>query len=174
MYGDASTIIWMYLNTAPNGWTVLATGADMVLAVAGGGAAYNVNGGNPDSVATWTISGLTANSHAHTVNAHTHTGPSHSHQWYDYETPGGGVIANSYNVSGTVIDIPYGITTEVGITITAGTENQIGDDLFTAMAGTGNTGSTSPDTGAASANGVTHSPAWRPKASVGKLFQLNG
>jgi len=27
--------------------------------------------------------------------------------------------------------------------------------------------------GAASATGVTHTPGWRPKASVGKLFQLD-
>ena len=42
----------MYLNAAPPGWKVLATGADTVLGVAGGSQAYNVNGGNPGG--TWT------------------------------------------------------------------------------------------------------------------------
>lgn len=46
MLGNSSTILWMYLNTAPPGWKALATGADTVLGISGGSAAYNVNGGN--------------------------------------------------------------------------------------------------------------------------------
>jgi hypothetical protein len=53
MTGDSNTITWFYLNAAPPGWKVLATGADTVIGVAGGSASYNVNGGNPDSSATW-------------------------------------------------------------------------------------------------------------------------
>jgi hypothetical protein len=138
MLGTSSTVIWMYLNTAPPGWKALTTGADMVLGIAGGSAAYNVNGGNPDSAATWTITGLAA-------DAHTHTGPSHTHT---------------------------GTTSE--LTITAGL-NTRGDGassidhthtFTTAADGTG-------ASGAASATGVTHTPGWRPKASVGKLMQLD-
>jgi hypothetical protein len=53
MLGNSNTIAWFYLNTAPPGWKVLATGADTVLGVSGGAGDYNVNGGNPDSSATW-------------------------------------------------------------------------------------------------------------------------
>ena len=43
MLGNASTIAWFYLNTAPPGWKALTTGADMVLGISGGSDAYNVN-----------------------------------------------------------------------------------------------------------------------------------
>lgn len=67
MLGESTTIAWFYLNAAPPGWKALSTGADMVLGLSGGAAAYNVNGGNPDSVATWTISGLSTAAHTHTL-----------------------------------------------------------------------------------------------------------
>jgi len=65
MLGTSDTIVWMYLNAAPPGWKVLATGADTLLAVSGGTAAYNVNGGNGGTGDTWTQ-------------------PNHSHLWYNY------------------------------------------------------------------------------------------
>ena len=52
MLGNSNTIVWFYLNTAPPGWKVLATGADTVLGVAGGAQAYNVDGGTAGG--TWT------------------------------------------------------------------------------------------------------------------------
>lgn len=64
MLGNSNTIAWFYLNTAPPGWKVLTTGADTVLAVAGGTAAYNANGGTAGG--DFDIS--TAN-----MPAHTHT-----------------------------------------------------------------------------------------------------
>lgn len=70
MLGNSSTIVWFYLNTAPPGWKALSTGADTVLGVAGGAGDYNVNGGNPDTAASWSIDGLT--------NA------AHNHLWHDY------------------------------------------------------------------------------------------
>jgi hypothetical protein len=76
MVGNSNTIAWFYLNTAPPGWKALSTGADCVLAVAGGTQEYNVNGGNPDSGQTWTISGLSSGNES----SHTH---SHNHKWYD-------------------------------------------------------------------------------------------
>lgn len=68
MLGTSSTIVWMYLNTAPPGWKVITTGSDTILAVsdtAAGGLAYDDDGGNPGG--TWTQPN------------HTHTGPSHTH-----------------------------------------------------------------------------------------------
>ena len=140
MLGTSSTIIWMYLNTAPPGWKALSTGADMVLGIAGGAVAYNVNGGNPDSSATWTITGLAA-------DAHTHTGPSHTHT---------GTTGTDQN---WVAGVEAGVSGDAARTVH--------DHAFTTAAG--GTGAS----GAASATGVTHTPGWRPKASVGKLFQLD-
>ena len=54
MLGTSDTIVWMYLNAAPPGWKVLSTGADSLLAVSGGTAAYNVNGGLGGTGDTWT------------------------------------------------------------------------------------------------------------------------
>jgi len=136
MLGTSSSIIWMYLNTAPPGWKALSTGADMVLGIAGGAAAYNVNGGNPDSVATWTITGLAADAHTHAGLAHTHTGTTSTE-----------VVQGSPDLA------------------------TAGDNAHTHTFTTDSGGPAT--TAAASATGVTHTPGWRPKASVGKLFQLD-
>ena len=156
----------MYLNTAPPGWKALSTGADMVLGIAGGAAAFNVNGGNPDSVATWVISGLTADAHTHTGAAHTHTGPSHVHSSPVHSHTG---TTNTETVSGVNVASDGGTDSH---THTFTTDDSSAAD--TGAEGTGATGSTTPGaSAAASATGVTASGAWRPKASVGKLFQLD-
>jgi hypothetical protein len=142
MLGNSSTITWFYLNTAPPGWKALSTGADMVLAISGGSAAYNVNGGNPDSSATWSISGLTADAHTHTGPSHTHTVPISGWGNEDASTTGY-ILTNAGTSHGTAT---------IAVTSNAG--------------GTG-------ASGAASATGVSASGSWRPKASVGKLFQLD-
>lgn len=117
MTGDSSTIAWFYLNTGPPGWKVLATGTDSVLAISGGSQAYNVSGGNPDSSATWTIGGVSVDSHSHALQQ----------------------------------------------------DNQIGSP-----SGTGYTLTSTADANTASASPAMSSDAtWRPKASVGKLFQLD-
>ncbi len=193
MLGTSSTIIWMYLDAAPPGWKVLATGADMVLAVKGGSAAYNVNGGNPDSVAAWAVSGLTADahthagpSHTHTLSAHTHTGPSHMHagpiHTHDVVIPitgyGGssaGGIQSGYMQTDNSGNMYHATTQPTATSSAAG-------DGITGASGTGASGAPSSDTtgaggtgntGAASATGVSSTGAWRPKASVGRLFQLD-
>lgn len=178
MLGTSSTIIWMYLNTAPPGWKALTTGADTVLGVSGGSGYYNVNGGNADSLASWTVSGLTmahthtGPSHTHTGPSHTHTGPSHVHQWannqYSYDSGGnqsGSILLPNVELSGST------------------TYRAIDDgDYYTSAAGTGDTGAAGTGatgaggntaTSAASTSSVTSSGVWRPKASVGKLFQLD-
>ena len=68
----AGTKMWFYQNTAPMGWVIDSTPADAILAVKGGSAAYNVNGGM--AAGTWTHP-----THTHTGPLHTHTGPSHAH-----------------------------------------------------------------------------------------------
>jgi len=63
MLGNSDTITWFYLNTAPPGWKVLATGADTVLGVAGGSAAYNVNGGNAGGDFDISVANMPAHTH---------------------------------------------------------------------------------------------------------------
>jgi hypothetical protein len=144
MLGTSSTIIWMYLNAAPPGWKALSTGADTVLGVSGGSGYYNVNGGNPDSLASWTLSGLTM-AHTHTTAGHTHT-----------LALGGGNLAFSNTLSGQSPG-GTGYYYVVSTTSVYGTIPSSGDLA----------------TGAASTSSVSSSGAWRPKASVGKLFQLD-
>jgi hypothetical protein len=80
-YGDATHKIWIYANSAEDGWTVYSTVTDRVLAVKGGSQAYNVSGGSTGG--TWTQPSMTLSltqipSHGHSVSlnsngAHTHT-----------------------------------------------------------------------------------------------------
>lgn len=108
MIGNSSTIIWMYLNTAPPGWKALATGADTVLGVAGGAQAYNVNGGNAGG--TWTQ-------------------PNHKHKWYDF-------ISNAAHASWDTDGSPQIFTTSsnahLGIRVEDdGVDTIIGQDFWT-------------------------------------------
>ena len=186
MLGNSSTVTWFYLNTAPPFWKALSTGADMVLAISGGAAAYNVNGGNPDSSAAWAISGLIADAHSHTgpshvhgLGSHTHTGPSHTHTGPSHTHTGTTSLAGNWaqptpgragdSGDSAPVDHNHTFTSDAGGTGATGAE------------GTGATGAASGNTdasgtaytGAGSAQGITSSGAWRPKASVGKLFQLD-
>jgi len=53
MLGDGGTTkAWFYVDTAPTGWTIDNTPADALLAVKGGSAAYNAEGGTQQG--TWT------------------------------------------------------------------------------------------------------------------------
>jgi hypothetical protein len=52
MQGDASHKLWVYRNTAPDGWVVDSSVTDSVLALKGGSQAYNANGGTTGG--TWT------------------------------------------------------------------------------------------------------------------------
>jgi hypothetical protein len=94
--GAGNNTMWMYLNAAPTGWKVSATGGDTVLAISGGSGDYNVNGGNPDTAASWEIDGLTADVHLHPAG--TLAGSSHAHSvpvtgWSEGSGPTSGVMA---------------------------------------------------------------------------------
>lgn len=76
MQADASHKIWVYRNTAPDGWAIDSAVADRVLALKGGSGAYNVNGGTeagswtqPDG--TLTVANLPAHDHGEGAG-HTH------------------------------------------------------------------------------------------------------
>ena len=184
MLGNSSTILWMYLNTAPPGWKVLSTGADTILAISGGAGLYNANGGTAGG-ATW----ANLKAHTHTGPSHTHTGPSHAHTGPSHTHTGPShthVLGQSGSTAAISITKP--IVTNganiVTVTETAGgaTYNNISD--ITAAEGTGATGAEgtgatgAEGTGATGADGTGASGAQstadvRPTASIGKLFQLD-
>jgi hypothetical protein len=77
LQADASHKLWVYRNTAPDGWAIDSAVVDCVLALKGGTNAYNANGGT--QAGTWTQPDCTlteANLPAHThgeAAAHSHT-----------------------------------------------------------------------------------------------------
>ena len=93
MLCDTSTIMWLYNNTAEPGWLVLTTGADTVLAIAGGVQAYNVAGGT--QAGTWGITGVTHASHTHTLNYQCGTGSSNN--WGSSSSNTGASSNNSHS-----------------------------------------------------------------------------
>ena len=195
MLGTSNTIIWMYLNAAPPGWKALSTGADTVLGVSGGAASFNVNGGNPDSAATWTIAGLTHShthvgpyhyhsgpSHTHTGPSHTHTGPSHTHT-VDIPIAGYGGASEvglraGYIQTDNTGNHYYATTSPTATSSASGTGATGAEGTgATGASGTGSTGyagngSTGDATGGLGTT-VSSAGTWRPKASIGKLFQLD-
>lgn len=121
MLGNSSTITWFYLNTAPPGWKVVVAG-DRVLAVSGGTAAYNTDGGNMDTVSAWAISGLTADSHHHAGPSHTHTGTTSLAADWAYPNPGrAGTSGDS-----APVDHDHTFTTAAGGTGSTGTASATG------------------------------------------------
>jgi len=112
-----------------------------------------VNGGNPDSSATWTISGFVG--HVHTMGTHRH----------NMDTSG----TTSYNE----FDIyPVGSKDEEPgnnyIGIATNTETGTGETLYHMLGRT-----ELVDPGDTNSKAETQNGTWRPKASVGKLFQLD-
>jgi hypothetical protein len=168
MCGNSSTIVWMYLNAAPPGWKVTATGKDTVLAIYADSGDYAVAGGSADTSATWTIDGISAGN-VGAEAAHTHTGPNHNHRWYDYTSTSNFA---SYDLQGNDESI-NDVTAAggAGIAIVGSGSDVIGEDLYVALGGTGNTGAGSSHVHSGST--ITEDGTWRPKASVGKLFQLD-
>lgn len=68
MQGDASHKIWVYRNTAPDGWVVDSAVTDVILAIKGGAQAYNVSGGGLAGSWTWpsfTLSAAELPPHTH-------------------------------------------------------------------------------------------------------------
>jgi len=136
MLGNSSTIAWFYLNAAPPGWKVTTTGADTVLSVAGGAAAYNAAGGT--SAGSFSI--LTANiqAHAHTIT-HTHYGsiavPDAVAAGLRATATDAGVRTNCQDLTTGSGDSSYGVT---GGTNTANSGNAGGaDGLFRPTASIG-------------------------------------
>lgn len=159
--GAGNNTMWMYLNAAPTGWKVSTTGGDSVLAISGGSGDYNVNGGNPDSAASWEVDGFTVAAEA----AHTHTAANHVHQWYQHNAS---AHHESYASNGSEQTMAASEVAYTGIKVSSGTDNVMNADQYTSSAGAAATGAGSSHT-----HGFSHDSSWRPSASVGKLFDLD-
>ena len=162
MMGDSNTIAWFYLNAAPPGWKVTATGADTVLAVSGGAGLYNVNGGTAGGE-TW----ANLKAHVHTGPSHVHAkgtlaGPNHAHTLTTQASP------SNYDTGGPAVAVVAGylIAPASGSASVNQSSATTGNPSATALTGdmvadgTGNTGAQS-------------TADVRPTASIGKLFVLD-
>jgi len=126
MYGDSGSPIWMYVNSAPNGWQAAASQpSDKVLGFKGG-SVYTTGG---TTLGSWT----TVYAHTH---SHNHTFV-HNHQWYDYVASGD---AKSYNSSGSAVTLydTY-IANKEGIQADTSSDYVLGLDCYTDNDATANT-----------------------------------
>jgi hypothetical protein len=106
MYGSANRKIWVYLHSAPDGWTYDSGVTDTTVAVEGG-STYTTAGTEQGN---WTMSGMGSNANTH------------NHQWYLYQslmgwswTDAGAAIAMNVSVhaGGMIVSSkgdPYGIS----------------------------------------------------------------
>jgi hypothetical protein len=159
LYGPSSLKVWVYANSANDGWAIDSGVTDVVLSLKGGSQAYNVAAAQ--TAGTWTQPD-NAWSHSHTVDGHTHSTPNHKHHVPIYEVGGeiyfypaygsGSDSAGANNWNKITVDSTYSTSSFN----TAKTSGENG----------GNTGSASPGTDSQSA---PDSSAWRPAAAVGTL-----
>ena len=143
MYGNSNNKIWMYSNTATDGWTVYSSLTDRVLAIKGGSQAYNVSGGNV--AGTWTQPNhtLTASEipdHSHNVNS----GGAHAHD---------------------LVSDNAGSTVQICVQTAPGTAS--GDNSGFVVSGGAHTHTTATDGGGDTAH--SHGTTFRPAAAVGTL-----
>ncbi len=101
MYGSTSTKIWIYTNTAGDGWVIDSGVTDKVLALKGGSNAYNRTGGG--TAGTWTVA-----NHTHTLT--TTTDGDHVHQIRNHI--GAGTKEQVYDSGGNLVDMSRGTTQE--------------------------------------------------------------
>jgi len=153
--------LWLYENTAPTGWSIVAV-TDRVLATKGGSNAYNTTGGT--SAGTWTQP-----NHTHTGPNHRHTGYDHVHKWYESNS---GSHDQSHNSSGvatnldslTILDDKNGLG-KVILPDTPSEDAQTHfDDLYTSEEGSG---SYTGYSGTGATGGGATAATWRPYAAVG-------
>lgn len=149
MHGDAAQKMWVYRNSAMDGWVVDSSVADRVLAIRGGSRAYNIAGGSAGG--TWQQAGHTLNIPeipAHGHDASTNKTGSHSH-----ETGFGRKTSENQGPlrapNGTDSDIPQRTT-------------PAGEHAHTVTINP--TGGGKPH---------NHGSTWRPAAAVGTLQRLN-
>lgn len=75
--GSSSLKMWLYLNTAEEGWVIDSGVTDKVLSLKGGSQAYNTGGGS--NAGTWTQPNHTHGNGSLAGPSHAHSTPNHSH-----------------------------------------------------------------------------------------------
>ena len=146
MYGSASAKIWVYLNSAPDGWIQDSSVTDKIVAVKGG-STYTTAG---TAQGSWTMSGLTSST------------DSHNHQWFYMD----GQYGWSYDSNGDLIRyLDYAIESQKwGYIVQAYYSGQVrhynNTNLYTE-------GQTHQHTGA------SYGSDWRPAGAVGILLYPN-
>jgi hypothetical protein len=152
MQADASHKIWVYRNTAPDGWAIDSSVVDVILALKGGTQAYNANGGT--QAGTWTQPTGNAD-----LATHTHTSPTVSLESFKGAFPAGeydipnyiGAFPEIYNNQKNFIDQPVW-------TAAPGSYYRVNNGVI------GNAGS---------GDGHNHGITYRPAAAIGTLQYLD-
>jgi len=148
MHGDASQKVWIYRNTAMNGWVVDGAVSDVVLALKGG-TTYTTGAATAGS---WTVSGLSDSGHTH---ASTLAAPNHTHTLADSSYYPGGDMIGYLARNGAVYSSGSGGH--------RGPKDVTGNPTATAL-----TGSITSATATIASAGT-----WRAAAAVGTLQYLN-
>lgn len=157
MVADSSHKIWVYRNTAPEGWAIDSTVTDCVIALKGGSNAYNANGGT--LAGTWTQPGYTLTTAD--IPAHTHGSSSHSHSLMYYDNLSGG--SSTQNLA------TFPLTYSSHIDMGTGTQQ-----WYTASSSyykTDSTGHTHTSVGGGGSH--NHGTTYRPYAAIGTLQYLD-
>lgn len=152
LHGDSDLRTWFYRNDTTEGWVVYSSLTDRVLAIKGGSAAYNVNGGNTGG--SWTVGGLSAANES----SHNHVQGSHSHKWYDSVAG-----AADKDGAGTVFSLAGGKAYAHFVISNDESDGALDQDYSTDLA-SGNTGG-----GSAHTHTLSQDASWRPAAAVGTL-----
>ena len=157
MHGDVSQKMWIYRNTAMDGWAIDGGVSDRVLAMKGG-STYTTGGAD---VGSWSLSGIT-------VDAHTHAGAAgeHTHGPGSYDIRSSGAIG-SKDPAGT--NIMVGTSDRLVVTGAGGSTIPYAESTVKGTSASGG----SADTGEASSTSITSDSTWRVSASVGTLQYLD-
>jgi len=96
----STTEMWIYANSAPDGWTIVSTTSDYLLAVKGG--STYVTGGDTAGDFTMPLHNHNMNSHAHPSSGTTGSAsPGANYEDGDQGTPGSGNHTHSFSISTT-------------------------------------------------------------------------
>jgi len=148
LLGGASLKLWVYSNSAQEGWVIDTSVTDKILALKGGTEAYNTTGGS--TAGTWTQP-----NHTHSIS-----GAAHVHQWYEYTETG--EDDKTFDNLGDLQNLTEGSKAGVG-------------GVCLAPEGSSYTGScvgdsyTSQEEPSITLGGSATANSWRPAAAVGTL-----
>lgn len=149
MHGDASQKIWIYRNTAMNGWAIDSAITDKVLSLKGGSQAYNTSAGS--TAGSWIFSG----------------GSPANHTLTEAELP---AISGYLDFCQSAPNLITGSSGKFSLGTGAGTnEVTTSSAALSAQRATFSFGS-----GNAHGHSFSHDGTWRPAAAIGTLQYMLG